>query len=491
MRILHHILYIICFLAMIACGEMESWTTSPDVTLRFSRDTVAFDTVITGSASTTQTLVVYNGAKDGVRIREVKLAQGAQSCFQVNVDGQYLSGGMGQDFEVRGKDSMYIRAFVRLPKTDTDEIHSYEDELLFTLESGVVQRVALTSNGLNVDVMCGEVISSDRTLPVKRPIQVFDSLVVQQDVTLTLPAGCTLMFHDGAELIVHGTLRSEGTLEQPVTLRGDRTDRMFPYLPYDRTPNRWGGVRITGESRGNILRQTDLHSSDFGIVVDSTDWKSLSDPVLTLDNSVIHGIGGPGLVLNHTRTLVIGTQITNTLGHCVDVVEGDNEFVHCTIGQFYPFSANRGAALNFTSFKENENREQVRLHFINTAITGYDKDVIFFYTEEEQNDPLPVNYLFQNCLLRTPPVDDTNRFREVRYDYKKDEQKGVEGQEISGEENFRYFDSHAFLYDFTPDSLSVLCGMADAEWAQKYPVDRCGRSRIADEEPDCGAFERN
>lgn len=468
-------------LTLWACGDLITWTADPSVRLRFSTDTVKFDTVITGVASSSRDVTVYNDARDGLRIAQVRLKKGAESLFRVNVDGRFLAGGVGQDFEIWGKDTMCMRLFVNLPVSESDEIEATEDELIFTLESGVEQRLVLTSSGMNVDILRGEVVSEDKVLNGRRPYQVFDSLVVEEDRTLTLPAGCTLMFHDGAELVVRGTLLCQGTQEKPVTLRGDRTDKMFPYLPYDNTPNRWGGVRIAQTSRGNRLEQTDLHSADFGIMADSTEWQSADDPILTIHNSVIHNIGGPGLTLRGTRALVTGTQISNTRGDCVSVTGGDVRFIHCTIAQFYPFTAERGDAL-FMANREGEVPVPLhRAHFLNCVITGYAEDVIKGDMKEEENGE-KINYLFQNSLLRTEPTDDEQRFRDIKYDLR-------DSLEIYADEHFQTFDDHAFIYDFTPDSLSAIRGLADPQWALLYPTDRLGRSRMADGEPDAGAYE--
>ncbi len=476
-------------LTLASCSDLENWTTSSSATLRFSSDTVAFDTVITGVASATQTLVAYNGASDGVRITQVSLGQGASSPFYVNVDGQYLYEGTGEDFEVRGKDSMYMRLFVNLPVTDSDEIEDVEDELIFTLESGVVQRVKLTSSGINVNVLEGETISSDQTLTTNRPYQIFDSLVVEPGVTLTLPAGCTLMFHDGAELVVHGTLLARGTVEEPVTLRGDRTDRMFSYLPYDNTPNRWGGVHFTSSSTGNVLTQVDLHSSDYGMQVDSCDYESLSAPVLTLENSVVHNIGGPGLTLQHTSAFVVGSQISNTLGDCVAVTGGDVQMVHCTVAQFYPFSANRGDAVYLQNVWDGGKPSLARFHMLNSVVTGYAEDVIMGYGLEDGEDGAQVDYLFQNSLLRTVYSQDTIRFKNVLYD--QDTQSGglTYTLDVVAADHFTTFDTYAFIYDFAPDSLSAIRGLADPTIAAQYATDRRGNSRLADGAPDAGAYE--
>lgn len=464
-----------------ACGDLITWTADPSMRLRFAADTVKFDTVITGAASSARDVTVYNDSEDGVRIAQVRLKKGGESLFRVNVDGQFLAGGVGQDFEIWGKDSLCLRLFVNVPVDESDEIFERQDELIFTLESGVEQRLVLASSGMNVDILRAEVVSEDRVLAPRRPYQVFDSLVVAEGCTLTLPAGCTLMFHDGAELVVRGTLLCQGTQERPVTLRGDRTDRMFPYLPYDNTPNRWGGVRIGKSSRANRLEQTDLHSADFGIIADSTEWQQTDEPVLTIHNSVIHNIGGPGLILRGTTALVTGTQISNTRGHCVGVTGGDVRFIHCTLAQFYPFTAERGDALHLAN-REGETAVPLRrAHFLNCVITGYAEDVIMGDFEEKEGEE-QVDYLFQNSLLRTEPSDDAERFREIKYDLR-------DSLEIYADKHFQTFDDHAFIYDFTPDTLSAIRGLADPQWALPYATDRLGRDRMADGEPDAGAYE--
>lgn len=464
-----------------ACGDLISWTTDPSVRLRFNVDTVRFDTVITGAASSFRDVTVYNDADDGVRIAQVRLKKGAESPFRVNVDGQFLAGGVGQDFEIWGKDTLCMRLFVNVPADESDAIFELKDELLFTLQSGVEQRLVLTCRGMNVDILRGEVVSEDRVMDSRRPYQVFDSLVVAEGCTLTLPAGCTLMFHDKAELVVRGTLLCPGTQEQPVTLRGDRTDRMFPYLPYDNTPNRWGGIRIEKTGRGNRLEQTDLHSADFGIIADSTDWASTNEPILTLHNSVIHNIGGPGLVLRGTSALVTGTQVSNTRGHCVAVTGGDVRFIHCTLAQFYPFTAERGDALHLTNREGDVAVPLQRAHFLNCVITGYAEDVIMGDMEEKEGGD-QVDYLFRNSLLRTVPSDDGQRFQEIKYDLR-------DSLEIYSDKHFQTFDTYAFIYDFTPDSLSAIRGLANPQWTLPYATDRLGRSRMADGEPDAGAYE--
>ncbi len=478
-RLLYLPILIACF-GFIACDEYDKWTNSPTAVLTFSEDTVAFDTVITGQGSSQRTLVAFNGNERGLRIQSVELASGEESHFLVNVDGQYLYSGRGEDFEVFGKDSIYIRLAVNLPETDSDDIQTYSDDLIFQLESGVRQRVTLTAQGMDVIMLQGEVFTSDTTLSAHRPYLVYDSLVVAAGAQLTLAEGCTLMFHDATSLLVHGSLRAVGTEEKPITFRSDRTDHLFDYLPYDNTPNRWGGIHFFGDSHDNELTQCDIHAGDYGIICDSTEVDVDKVPLLVMNNSVVHNVGGPGLQLRHCWTQVTGTQISNSLGDCVNIIGGAHTFIQTTIAQFYPFSADRGDALYISNYENDTAYPIYWAYFINCIITGYADDVIMG-TIIEGDDNL-CDYLFRNSLLRTVASDDKERFVNVLYDV-------PDSVEVNGRDNFVLFDATNFIYDFTPDSLSAARGLADPTYANEFPTDRLGTSRLADGAPDAGAYE--
>ena len=55
--------------------------------LEFSKDTVFLDTIFSNIASSTRTLKVYNTTRDDVEIPSIRLAQGQNSSYRLNVDG--------------------------------------------------------------------------------------------------------------------------------------------------------------------------------------------------------------------------------------------------------------------------------------------------------------------------------------------------------------------------------------------------------------------
>ena len=94
---------------LMACSDDDSFTTSPSNLLTFSVDSVKLDTVFARVPSSTSTFWVYNKSGNGLRCSSVRLAQGNQTGFRVNVDGLYLGATEGfqtSEIEVRDGDSI-------------------------------------------------------------------------------------------------------------------------------------------------------------------------------------------------------------------------------------------------------------------------------------------------------------------------------------------------------------------------------------------------
>ena len=110
------IIFFLTLLAAIAsCSDDDSFTTSPTATLSFSTDSIIMDTVFSTVGSRTYDFWVYNRSRAGLRLKTIRLRQGNQTGFRVNVDGSYLDNSLGsvvKDLEVRKGDS--LRVFVEL-----------------------------------------------------------------------------------------------------------------------------------------------------------------------------------------------------------------------------------------------------------------------------------------------------------------------------------------------------------------------------------------
>ena len=132
--------------AFASCEDDDSFSSSGNLRLTFKTDTLQMDTVFSRSASSTYGFWVYNNNSEGLRLSSVRLAKGNQTGFRVNVDGSYLDNSNGSqvsNLELRRKDSLLV--FVEITPADAHQLEPriIEDDLVFTLESGTVQRVNL------------------------------------------------------------------------------------------------------------------------------------------------------------------------------------------------------------------------------------------------------------------------------------------------------------------------------------------------------------
>ncbi len=457
-----------------SCADDDSYTTSPKNTLSFSEDTIRLDTTFSTIGTPTHSFWVYNRSGDGIRCANIKLEKGNQTGYRVNVDGTYLGPTEGYqvfNVEIPNKDS--IRVFVELtsPLGITDEPRMIEDNIVFSLESGVEQRVKLETVAWNATILRGGLqVERDTTIASEKPVVIYKGITVAEGATLTIAPATTLYFHADAGIEVAGRLLCNGEAGKEVVLRGDRIDHMFDYLPYDRVTGQWRGIHLLEKSYGNRITFTDIHSTFDGIVADSAD---VTKDKLILESSTIHNCQGYGLIAHNCRVTVNNCQLTNTLGDCIAIFGGWALINNSTFAQFYPFDANRGVAMRFTS------TEGPLLSFIcqNSIVTGYADDQLM---GESEDSLVAFNYYFDHCLLRTPKIetDDSVFLADVIYE-------NPEDTVIGGAKNFVNIDIDNLVYDFHLKPTSLAVGTANPLTAAD--ADRQGKKRK--ELPDMGAFE--
>lgn len=483
MRLIRKIAFFILSVSILtACIDDDSFTTSPSNLLTFSVDTVRLDTVFSRVPSSTRKLWVYNNSGDGIRCVNVRQANGNQTGYRVNVDGVYLSPTSGfqtSDVEIRDKDSICVFVELTSPENGKTGPQLHEDELIFRLESGVEQRVNLCAYTWDAEMWRNVEITADTRIEKgDKPVIIYGGLKVDSLATLEIEAGSVLYFHHDAGIDVYGTLKISGEPGNNVVLRGDRTDRMFDYLPYDMVSGMWQGVKLHSSSYGNVIRYADIHSTFDGIVCDSSDAER---PKLQLHNSTVHNCQGYGLRSVSSNVDVRDCQITNTLGDCVSVCGGRMSLINSTIAQFYPFDARRGAALSFTNEEGEYTYPLYQMDCINTIVTGYASDVIFGNTSGDET--VPYEYRFINSILRTikPEEEDNERFSGIIW-----EGEGVEDNEeiVDGDEHFKLVDGNMQRYDFHLAGDSPAIGAASADYLTSS--DRDGNMRGGC--PDIGCY---
>jgi len=478
MKVKYAFLIIAIISLFFSCSDDDFSTSSSVSPLYFSADTIDMDTVFANIPTSTRTFWVYNRSESNVRLSSVRLAGGNQQGYRVNVDGTYLSPESGfqtSDLEVRKNDS--IRVFVELtsPKATTSGMELIEDKLVFSQQGRVEQQVILRARSWKAHAVTKLRIRRDTTLTGENPIVVYGGIRVDSSATLTIAPGTKLFFHDKAGIDVYGRLIIKGTAKANVVLRGDRLDKMFRYLPYDRVSGQWQGIHFNTSSYDNEIEFADIHSTYNGIVCDSS---SIDRSTLSLRRSTIHNCQGYGLLATNCKIDVSNSQITNTLKDCAAFFGGNITLSHCTLAQFYPFDGNRGAALRFGNSTDGKQYTLQQFNVFNTLITGYAEDVIMGAFSDEAAQ----NFKFDHSILRTikPKEIDAAKYVDVLWEEAADTVQ-------SGEKHFRKIDGDKQAYDFHLSEKSKARDIGVALPNGISTTDHDGFAR--DEKPDVGCYE--
>ena len=324
-------------LAFIACRE-EQISDDPQLQLTFSKDTVAFDTIFTGLGSSTLQFMVYNPNPNALKIS--RIWQDKAEEFQVNIDGE-TDINMMKDWELYGGDSLFVFVKVRIDPTKQNAPVLVEDNIHFTV-NGKTQTVHLEAYGQDIHLIRSRnhtFVADEYTFTAEKPYLIYDTVAIQNQ--LTFNPGARLYFHDKAVLIAYGSVSSEGTLDHPVTLQGDRIDRLFDSVPYSYVAGMWGGFYLfdteDAPAKSYQFDHTEILSANVGLYCLSE--KTSDMPHLQLLNSRIHNHAVYGLVLQNMDAEVINCELSNAAAYCVYLAGGTHRFIHSTIASddFFKF----------------------------------------------------------------------------------------------------------------------------------------------------------
>ena len=425
-------------LMAVACENDEKFSSGSGMRLDFQVDTLKMDTVFSGTPSSTYAFWVHNRQDSGLRLKTVKLKKGNQTGYRVNVDGVYLdnsNGSQTNDVEIRRKDSILVFVELTAQTAHQQTPKLVEDDLLFYLENGQEQAVNLRAWAWDAQKLYDPEIKKDSLIESDVPLVIYGDMTIHKGVTLTL-RNTRLFFHNQSGMEVYGTLKMEGC-----ELRGDRLDRMFDYLPYNRVSGQWNGLHFYEYSNENELVETVIRNTMNGVVLD----KATLDPDkyrLRMWKCMVHNCQGDGVRVVNSKVRIDHCQLTNTAGDCLAVAGGMAEISYCTIAQFYPFSAMRGAAFRLASGDD----FPLKSFFCEgTIATGYEENVLKREQISEESD-----YLFTNCLLRTSVIEGAH-FKDIIWESPSDE--------IQGKDHFVKIDEDNLDYDFHLNEQSPAKGL--------------------------------
>lgn len=461
---------------MYSCSDDDSFTTSRSDLLTFSQDTIKFDTLFANVNSSTVDFWVFNNNSKGVKISQIRLRGGNQTGYKVNVDGTPLSAKNGYtvtDFDIRKGDSIRIFAEVLPPTNSTDDFTKVEDRIVFLLESGVEQSVPLTATSINAEIIRNLEVKENTTIGGDKPLLVYGKIKVDSSATLTIKYGTSLYFHNDAGIDVYGKLLAVGTLAKPIIFRGDRLDRLFPYLPYDNVSGQWEGIHFYSKSYNNVIKNADIHGAKNAVVCDSSDLNKMK---LDMENVIVHNSKGKGVSLTNSVAELANCQLTNALENCLYVCGGSVGVYNCTIAQFYRINELGGPALVFTNQNDTISYPLYNFLMYNSIVTGQNDDEVMGQSGKKK---AMFKYDIHDCLLKTVRNDS------LKSEYIHDIIYESNDSSVNSAMNFRKVSNDSLYYDFHLDSLSKAIEAGNKEYSTETDLE--GNTRKTT--PSLGCYE--
>jgi hypothetical protein len=486
-------------IAMLAgCNDMNNYSVSPNHRLSFSTDTVSFDTVFTTVGSMTSYFMIYNHNEEALKIEKIVLAGGSSSNFRINVDGR--KGDLFGDIPIWKEDSLYVMVEVTIDPNDENTPFVIYDSIVF-ITNGIVQSVLLEAYGQNAHILRGgTTFAKDTMLTSEKPYLVYDSIMIPEGVTVNVEQGASFYMHSKAKWMIEGTIKTNGTQDNPIVFRGDRLNNYSTSISYDNIPSQWDGLFFSASSFDNELNYTLIRNGISGLVFKES---TPDRKKITISNSQIKNMDGNVLWSVNCHIEASNTEFGNAGRHLVMLAGGKYRFIHCTMANYMSSALISNAPgryekcltlSNVLSDEGNNSKEALtfplqQAYFDNCIIDGdlpddtslYGGEISFLTDEDYINGhDEQFNYRFNHCVVKTKKTEN-GRFIETLF---------AESPKYIKSNRKNKNDEDDFIYDFRLDKESVGIGKSDRSVSEQYPVDRLGVNRLTSENgPSIGAYE--
>ena len=501
---------IICLLIAIgltkACDYDLSFSPAQTQDIRFSSDTVYLDTIFTSIGSSTYNLRIYNQADHNIKIGSIRLDQGSDSQFRLNVDGMH-----GQDFndiEVLANDSIYV--FIETTVDIKDYAANapeflYNDQLLvdeqtvelITLvkdaiflypkrEDGFKEMIPLGTdeegNAFGIEGFYLE--DNELIFTNERPYVIYGYAGVPSEKTVRFEAGARIHFHDNSGLIaaesssVHvlGEQSADAEMQEgEVIFEGDRLEPFFENIP-----GQWGAIWLTAGSTNHIFRHATIKNASVGILMDYND--ETENPTLVLEQTQIHNSSAVGLwaKTGHVRAV---NSIFGNAGNAsfFGNIGGSYEFTHCTFANYWNRSFRSTPAVILNDYVQISETEDFvmpleKAVFANCIIDG--NQTVEFGVEQKGDQEL--SFSLDHTALRFSTADETI-YENPYYDFSS---STLYPKLILNKQTAFHQPS---TNDFRISQESEVIGLGKSTHAASVPEDLNGVDRT--NLPDLGAFQ--
>ncbi len=318
------VIAIVATIIMASCKPATPEFGLEPIQLRFSADTVYFDTLLSTVASITKRLRVYNDDAKAITIANIDISN-SSDAFSIIVNG--IEANSFENTNLLAGDSLLILLKANLQEQNQDLPFVVEESLSFST-NGVSQNIPVIAWGQDAHFIRDSVLVCNSVWKAGKPYVIYDNLLVDTLCYLTIEPGTRIYSHTGSIFFVKGTLLAKGNAASPILFTNDRFDNGF-----DNAVGQWGGIVFIEGSKSNRLDFTHIRNARNGIWLGTPDDDDIPD--LVMNNSIIENTSGSGILAFTSDLTLTNCLINNCVEFNVAALAGGNyEFKHNTFANF-------------------------------------------------------------------------------------------------------------------------------------------------------------
>ena len=493
-----------------------------DTLLTFSKDTVYLDTVFTNIGSSTYNLKVYNNSSKNILIPEIKLSNGENSFYRLNVDGIYNQdndhGKSFENIELLANDSLYIfiETTIDINDIDTDQTSFLYDDKIEFLNSNNTQEVNLVSlvkdavfiypsryennqqfiyetleidfdgDGINEETeIRGRYLNDEElTFTNEKPYVIYGYAAVGQGNELIIEKGSRIHFHDNSGIIVTNgaSIKANGEfsqnqdeLENQIIFEGDRLEPFFENIP-----GQWGTIWLLDGSFDNEFSYCTIKNASVGIY--TTGGANFDNYKLNLSSVEVYNSSNFG-ILSVSSSIDAENLVINKSGQSsfAGTYGGKYRLNHSTISNFWNSGIRQFPSLLLNNFYiDSDDNEFINNLFdvdITNSIIDGNQNIEFLI---EKLGDTNLDYKLSNSLIKFNDINDYFDNNPI-YDF---------SNNLHYENLFQNLSPgfiNAVNNDLRINQNSEIIGLGSLEFATQTPFDILNNNRT--DSPDLGAYQ--
>ena len=437
------------------CSTREEMVSfDPALSLIFSNDTVAFDTLLSERRSSTRRLSIFNPNEESIQLSEIMLARGESSDYSVIINGRQTNSLMNE--QILGGDSLLVLVEVNVIPQNQNLPYLVKDSIVVRWNTNE-DHVKLITYGQDGNDLGNEIVC-DQTWTNDRPYIISDTVLVSSGCELLIEEGTQVYFENDAALFIQGTIKALGDSANHIVFRNTRFDGI-----YDRVPGQWNGIYFLEGSTDNEFAYTEIFNGQVGLRIGTPD--DDIEPDVSISNTEIYNMSLAGILAFTSDVSAQNVLVYNCGTYLVGGFAGGNySFTHCTFSNDPPLFIQDEPTVQFSDnivVGENELlTDNLTLSVTNSIIWGPAEEELLINNGGGAN----VSATLLSNIIRSG-LEIPNNFTSQGF-------------------NFPGF-NEAFSNDYSLDTLAFAQGKATDVGV---PIDIQGSPR--DAAPDIGAFER-